>query len=137
MAVVPCGTPVHLPNRDSEDRVVGGTEATPYSWPWQVSLGNPEYEGIGHFCGGALISSQWVLTAAHCVTNDDRRLQERVCSITANTMVHERKKNGGTLWLLRWKKCCNASGYRCGRRIARAFVFSLALFPFRPLYPVS
>ncbi|XP_075738646.1 chymotrypsinogen B isoform X2 [Rhipicephalus microplus] len=83
MAVVPCGTPVHLPNRDSEDRVVGGTEATPYSWPWQVSLGNPEYEGIGHFCGGALISSQWVLTAAHCVT------KRRVSDIIVTLGVHD------------------------------------------------
>ncbi|KAH6924910.1 hypothetical protein HPB50_026415 [Hyalomma asiaticum] len=68
---VPCGTPVHLPNRDTEDRLVGGTEATPHSWPWQVSLGEAKYEGIGHFCGGSLISSQWVLTAAHCVRNRD------------------------------------------------------------------
>ncbi|KAM5248678.1 chymotrypsin-like elastase family member 3B [Ctenodactylus gundi] len=50
-------------------RVVNGEDAEPYSWPWQVSL---QYEKDGafyHTCGGSLIAPDWVLTAAHCISN--------------------------------------------------------------------
>ncbi|XP_075927870.1 trypsin-like [Petromyzon marinus] len=44
-----------------EDHIVGGSECAAHSQPWQVSL------NIGyHFCGGSLISSEWVVSAAHC-----------------------------------------------------------------------
>ena len=46
-------------------RIVGGTEASPNEFPWQVYLLVDRFLGYS-ICGGSLIDSQWVLTAAHC-----------------------------------------------------------------------
>jgi hypothetical protein len=45
--------------------IVGGQPAQISDYPWQVSLRGGSG---GHFCGGSLINSTWVLTAAHCVS---------------------------------------------------------------------
>ncbi|XP_076042129.1 brachyurin-like [Oratosquilla oratoria] len=47
---------------EAEARIVGGSQATPHAYPWQVAL----FIDSSFFCGGALISDEWVLTAAHC-----------------------------------------------------------------------
>lgn len=83
---VPCGAPVFRPRTESEDRMVGGQEAVPHSWPWQVSLSEAGYEVMGHFCGGTLIASQWVLTAAHCLR--DRTPKELVILIGAHDLLN-------------------------------------------------
>lgn len=44
--------------------IVGGTVATPGEYPWQARV---YPSGYTIYCGGSLISTQWVLTAAHCV----------------------------------------------------------------------
>ncbi|XP_072244813.1 mast cell protease 3-like [Leuresthes tenuis] len=43
-------------------RIVGGRDAAPHSRPFMASL----QERRGHFCGGALVREDFVLTAAHC-----------------------------------------------------------------------
>ena len=43
-------------------KIVGGTQATAGDWGWQVLM----LSNGGFSCGGSLINSQWIVTAAHC-----------------------------------------------------------------------
>ncbi|XP_075783955.1 ovochymase-2 isoform X2 [Pelodiscus sinensis] len=56
-----CGVPSNQP-RFLFSRIMGGEEAVPYSWPWQVSI----QMSAEHICGGAALTRDWVVTAAHC-----------------------------------------------------------------------
>lgn len=47
-------------------RIVNGEIATPHQFPYQVALLSTMDQGVG-LCGGAVISTRTVLTAAHCV----------------------------------------------------------------------
>lgn len=54
--------------RPKRSRIVGGEVASNRDWPWQVGLQSESDNFI--FCGGSLISREWVVTAAHCVTSN-------------------------------------------------------------------
>ncbi|XP_063748914.1 hyaluronan-binding protein 2-like isoform X1 [Eleginops maclovinus] len=60
-----------LPVRSS--RIFGGRKAVPGAHPWQVSVQNKAKGSsfdFQHYCGGILLSSCWVLTAAHCIESN-------------------------------------------------------------------
>lgn len=57
-------------NNPSKDwrKIVGGDEISIADAPYQVALMEyyEETEVVAHYCGGSLISDEFVLTAGHC-----------------------------------------------------------------------
>ncbi|CAD7012576.1 trypsin-1 [Ceratitis capitata] len=60
-------------------RIVGGTDAEIRQYPHQISL---RYNGR-HFCGGSIYRSKIILTATHCVSDEDPTNITIVAGITA------------------------------------------------------
>ncbi|KAK9881048.1 hypothetical protein WA026_014392 [Henosepilachna vigintioctopunctata] len=55
--------------RQTPDKILGGQATSPDEFPWMALLQYRKSNGATPFaCGGSLISSRYVLTAAHCVT---------------------------------------------------------------------
>ncbi|KAE9550132.1 hypothetical protein FO519_006669 [Halicephalobus sp. NKZ332] len=62
-----CGQTPVAPNLSKGEKVVGGTIATQYSWPWQIVWCSNGWFGCDLECGGTVIGPHWVMTAGHCV----------------------------------------------------------------------
>uniref|UniRef100_A0A3B5M0C0 Transmembrane serine protease 4a n=1 Tax=Xiphophorus couchianus TaxID=32473 RepID=A0A3B5M0C0_9TELE len=66
------------------ERIVGGVDAHIEEYPWQVSLQNG-----GHRCGGSLVSSRWIVTAAHCFRLVKSPLFAISCSSVDKIIIHD------------------------------------------------
>jgi len=66
-----CGVAKAASTRQTRGRIVGGVDAGKNEFPWQVALSLRSSPG-SFYCGGSLISSDTVLTAAHCASSRSR-----------------------------------------------------------------
>merc|ERR1712106_1029944 len=58
-------------------RIVGGTETEINEYPWMAAITDSQES---QFCGGTLIASQWILTAAHCMFKDSAGTQPQTAA---------------------------------------------------------
>ncbi len=52
---------------EESPRIIGGTKVVAGEYPWYTMLLSTNF-GESLECGGSLIAEEWVLTAAHCLT---------------------------------------------------------------------
>ncbi len=58
--------------QEATPRIIGGDNASQNQWPWMVEL-DIAFTATNKFglCGGLLLSPRWVMTAAHCMIDDN------------------------------------------------------------------
>ncbi|KAL1454080.1 hypothetical protein WDU94_010367 [Cyamophila willieti] len=62
---VTCGSVVY---NKAQPLVTNGQKTARGQWPWHAALYKTEGINLSYICGGSLITSMYVITAAHCVT---------------------------------------------------------------------
>jgi len=68
----------------NENKIVGGCQVEPNTFPWQVGL---HFKGTTSICGGTILCPKFILTAAHCIDDcEGASCQPNSCSITSRTM---------------------------------------------------
>ncbi|CAG0890891.1 unnamed protein product [Darwinula stevensoni] len=73
-----------------EARIVGGTNAAIFGAPWMAYIEAVFPEGPT-ICSGSIVSERWIVTAAHCIVN-----QNKVKASSVTVRVGSANKNTGT-----------------------------------------
>lgn len=83
-----------------QPRIFGGNEASPGQFPYIASLrtfrtwpsGTNEYKS---FCGGAIISENWIVSAAHCFYEESSYVKNIVAVVGAHEL-----NNDGEIYMM-------------------------------------
>jgi len=61
-------------SQEDQTKIIGGENAQPDDFPFMAGLASVESGSLNtedHFCGGSIIAEKWILTAAHCLYDED------------------------------------------------------------------
>lgn len=90
---IPVQVPTFNLNTTSNGRIIGGVNATAHEFPWQVLL-RITIAPYVYTCGGSIIAPQYILTAAHCVTDNGKPVS--ATSIKVYSGVHDQRQLNNT-----------------------------------------
>lgn len=83
------GAAIALPTVDKTPKIVGGSDAVEHEAPFMSSL-QVDRQGNGgftHTCGCSILNPNWVLTAAHCITENGLNLAYQIVAGQHNLVV--------------------------------------------------
>jgi len=64
-----------------ETNIIGGNNTTVENNPWQISI----QRNGSHWCGGSILTKEWILTAAHCLNDVPLNQLDVAAGITDRT----------------------------------------------------
>lgn len=60
-----------------QQRIIGGKDVVPYSWPWIVNIAFDNF-----LCGGTIVDDETIISAAHCCDGFQRKPDKVKCTIS-------------------------------------------------------
>ena len=103
------------------DRIVGG-EAAPSMIPWQVAM----LSGSFQFCGGTVLDSCTILTAAHCGINTGHSIRAGSLDKTSGGQVCEKINRNLIGFLMYW---ILSSRFEVSHKSYRTQIFHITVRP--------
>merc|ERR1711973_44488 len=75
-------------------RIVGGQEASPGQFPYQVSFRDVSLTLDFHFCGASVYDENTIITAAHCVAGEDFDNPDKLEIVAGEQTLHDSDGDG-------------------------------------------